>query len=756
MIIRPKPNGELRRCGDDVWRATGPDPQLLIERPRFGPRYLIVELEALDRPLDAALYLRERGGFSEEERVDFPEARRLLLALDLAEGPARRGVRLDPAEHAGTEFRLRLTALRTARGLATALRKRLARAPGLVAQLIGPAGGVARSLAASQARLRRPLIGRPGLRQNLARIWELAAIEASLDPLPVPGTPEISFLVPVYDAEPAWLDALLASFERQEPGAELILADDGSTRADTAHWLARHDAAPGLRILRARENRGIAHATNRALAVARGRWVGLVDHDDALEPHAVGRLRRTLRAHPDTLFLYTDEVIADPAMAPVSVFFKPAFDPVLLSGVNYVNHLSLYRRDRLAALGGLREGFHGSQDYELVLRYTRGLPAEAIRHLPYPAYRWRQRDASVSHSARDRATANARRALEEHFGTLVGQTHAAPALLPDLHRLRFPGARRPRVSIVIPNRDSFALIARVLEDLERHTDYRDFETIVIDNGSTDPRVPALYRRHRVRAEIRPVPFNFAAMVNRGVELATGEAILLLNNDISVIDPGWLDEMVECLAYPGTGVVGARLLFPDDRLQHAGVILGHGGLAGHWYYKAASAERGEMGRLACRNSLSAVTGACMLVTRDCWEALGGMDDARFAVAYNDVDFCARARGAGYGVIWTPFATLYHHESASRGSDLMGEKARRFRSEKAALEVLHDTGSFVDPALSPWYSRYQSHPRIVVGDRLAEARSFLGFASEPRTVPAAAPLRDARPTGDRQPMPRSARG
>ncbi len=756
MILRPRPNAELRHRGGDLWQATGPDPQLLIERPRLGPRYLLAELEALDRPLDAALYLRERGAFSEEERVDFPEARRLLLAIDLAEGPGRHGLRLDPAEHPGTRFRLRLATRRTLGGLAAGLRARLARAPGLVAQLIGPDGGFAAGLAAPPGRLRRPRIGRPGLDQTLARIWELAAIEASLDPLPAPERPEISFLVPVFDAEPAWLDTLLASVAGQEPGAELILADDGSTRADTAHWLARHDRAPGLSILRSAENRGIAHATNRALAAARGRWVGLLDHDDALEPHAVGRLRRALRDHPDTLFLYTDEVIADARMTPVSVFWKPAFDPVLLSGVNYVNHLSLYRRDRLAALGGLREGFHGSQDYELVLRYTRGLPAAAIRHLPYPAYRWRQRAESVSHAARGRATAHARAALEEHFGTLVGPTRAEPALLPDLHRLRFPEAPRPRVSIVIPNRDSFDLIARLLDDLDRRTDYPDFETIVIDNGSTDPRVPALYRRHGVRAEIRPAPFNFAAMVNRGAELATGDAILLLNNDISVIDPGWLDEMVECLAYPGTGIVGARLLFPDGRVQHAGVILGHGGLAGHWYYKAGAEERGEMGRLACRNSLSAVTGACMLVRRACWEALGGMDAARFAVAYNDVDFCARARGAGWGVAWTPFATLHHHESVSRGADLVGEKARRFQREKAALAEIHGTGELLDPALSPWYSRFQSRPRVVVGDRLPAARGFLGGAPAVATGPAAGRLRDARPAGDPRPMPRSARG
>ncbi|MEM9493074.1 MAG: glycosyltransferase family 2 protein, partial [Myxococcota bacterium] len=435
-------------------------------------------------------------------------------------------------------------------------------------------------------------------------------------------------------------------------------------------------------------------------------------------------------------------------------FWKPAFDPVLLSGVNYVNHLSVYRRDRLAALGGLREGFDGSQDYELVLRYTRGLTAEQILHLPYPAYRWRQRAESVSHSTRSVATDRARAALEEHYATLVGPTAATEAHLSDLHHLTFPNAAQPLVSIIIPNRDRFELISTLLDDLDQKTGYPQVEVIVVDNGSKDPRVHALYERmgHRLRliADIREAPFNFASMVNRGVALSRGDAVLLLNNDISVIEPNWLDEMVACLSYPGTGIVGARLLYPNDTVQHAGVVLGLGGLAGHWYYKAGREDWGEMGRLAVRNGLSAVTGACMLVTRDCWDRLGGMDAERFAVAYNDVDFCARAREAGYGVVWTPAATLYHHESASRGSDLVGEKARRFQREKAALVERHGTDRLLDPCLSPWYSRYQSRPRVVVTESLPAARSFYGFA-DGRIGP-----KDGRPFGDRQPMPKSVQG
>lgn len=743
------PNGQLYHHDGNIWEATGNDPQIQLSRHRFAARYAVVELQALDRPLDAAVYLRQDGVFSEEHRVDFPESRHLVIAIDLGEGPAIEGVRIDPAEHPG-RFRMRISRPRTRFGLARLLRSRLAETPGLTINLIGPE----RCLGPRIPSFRLATAGKAGLTETLARIWELAAIEAGREPLPAPDGVELSLLVPVHNADPEWLDTLLESVQTQAAGAELILADDGSTRPETAFWLATHDRIPGLTILRSGTNRGIAHATNRALSVSRGRWVALVDHDDALEPHAVDRIRRALAAHPETLFLYTDEVIADVDMRPVSAFWKPAFDPVLLSGVNYVNHLSVYRRDRLAALGGLRAGFDGSQDYELVLRYTRGLRRDQITHLPYPAYRWRQRAESVSHSSRDLATGRARSALEEHFSTLIGDTCAEPALLPDLHRLRFRRAERPLVSIVIPNRDCFNMIAALLDDLDRRTSYSNFEVVIVDNGSRDPRVPALYdrmaKRMRLIADIREEPFNFAAMVNRGVVQARGDCVLLLNNDVSVIDPNWLEEMVECLAYPGTGIVGARLLYPNDTLQHAGVILGLGGLAGHWYYKADRDDRGEMGRLAVRNGMTAVTGACMLVTRACWDQLGGMDAEQFAVAYNDVDLCARAREQGYGVVWTPFATLYHHESASRGADLVGERARRFQREKTALAERHGTDVYYDPCLSPWYSRFQSRPRLLVRDRLPEPRSFHGFGAD---LPAAT---GAHPSGDLQPMPRSARG
>jgi GT2 family glycosyltransferase len=302
-----------------------------------------------------------------------------------------------------------------------------------------------------------------------------------------------------------------------------------------------------------------------------------------------------------------------------------------------------------------------------------------------------------------------------------------PALAPDLHRIRFDLARPdwPKVSVVMPSRDALPLIRTALQGLAEHTDYPDMEIIVIDNGSRDPGVLDLYERHRQGAvafcaHIEPDEFNFSRSINRGIARAKGDAILLLNNDVEVLEPGWLKEMVSCLDYPRAGVVGAKLLYPDRTIQHAGVIAGLGGLAGHWFIGRDEDFPGPMGRLRVRQSLSVVTGACMLVTRACIDKVGLFDEHVFDVAYNDVDYCLRACAQGFRVVWTPFATLLHRESASRGSDEAPDKIDRFRRDQNNLKARHRTDRIEDRALNPWYSKDRSEPVPILLDRLPAAR------------------------------------
>ncbi len=360
------------------------------------------------------------------------------------------------------------------------------------------------------------------------------------------------------------------------------------------------------------------------------------------------------------------------------------------------------------------------------MRYTRELKVEQCLHLPYPAYIWRRDGASFSAKHKNPATENARRALREAYSSNVTALRVEAALGGDLHRLRFDTTERtwPLVSVLIPNRDSFDLIARIVQGLQQ-TDYPNLEIIVIDNGTRDQNVLAFYDDQRrqstpFEAIVKPEPFNFARAINRGLAAAKGELFLLLNNDVEVLEPFWLKEMVSCFDYPNVGVVGAKLLYPNRTIQHAGVIVGFGKLAGHWYLEEDENFPGPMGRLWVRQSLSAVTGACLLTSKDAIARIGLLDEDQFAIAYNDVDFCLRARAAGLRVVWTPFAALVHHESTSRGSDETPHNIDRFRREQDNLRSRHATDRYEDFAINPWYTKDRSKPEWVRLARLPEAR------------------------------------
>ncbi|HEX4044009.1 MAG TPA: glycosyltransferase family 2 protein [Xanthobacteraceae bacterium] len=677
-------------------------------------RFLVIRLEGLDGPLDPTLYFDSGGGFSEAESRALQPAEQIGCIVALHHLSDVRRIRLDPAAQPA-RFWLSVVA---------APRLRLARklAMGFLGRKMDPARATLELVDGREWGVANGGNGLPARPTSLEHHFRHVVALGSLLPMPAAREeaerPLVSLIVPIFNAPPHHLDQLLASVTAQEAVPhELILSDDGSTSGETRAWLDAHRDMPALAMVQSADNRGIAAATNAALAVARGVWVGLVDHDDALAPHALLVFAHAIARRPDARFLYTDEVIADAELRPIEYFVKPAFDPVLLSGVNYINHLCFYRRDRLQELGGLESGFQGSQDYDLLLRYLDGLSADQIVHIPYPAYLWRRHDLAYSANSRAVATENARRALARHYRRHADRITVAPALLPDLHRVCFDVDRAawPRVSVVIPNRDAFAMISSLLDGLAEATDYPALDIIVIDNGSTDARVLKLYERCKRRfADFRLCfsveDFNFSRAVNRGIAMASGDFVLLLNSDIEIVEPGWLKEMVNCFAYPATGIVGARLLYANRRIQHAGVIVGLGGLAGHWFVNEPASHPGPMGRLTVRQSFSAVTGAAMLISRACLAATGAFDEDSFAISYNDVDFCLRAKAQGFRVVWTPFATLIHHESASRGSDERPENIVRFQREQRHLRERHGTMLFEDASFSPWYSRDRSNPIV----------------------------------------------
>lgn len=707
----------------DTWRAEGDDPYFLIKFPAVRRPYIVIRLTAYEGDIEPKLYINNGRGFREKDSIAIGSGKDFLVIADVGFLGTICSLRFDPANES-CKFTMHIEALSGAKDVDRRIAEQKADNPSLSVVRVGRLPRFWKSIPAFSFGK-----GRTNVTAYMEKASDLAKniqVSGNLSD----AKPWLSIVVPVFNAPVRYLEELVTSFAGQGiSGAELILSDDGSTSSETLNWLSRQQADARVIVVLNGSNRGIASATNSGLKAARGEWIALLDHDDVIAPHGLRIIRKAIETCPEAKFFYTDELVVDEALKPVGLMLKPAYDPVLLSGVNYINHFSIYQRRRLEEIGLLRVGFEGSQDYDLLLRYLEGLSDNDVVHVPYPAYWWRRTGRTYSRTFLDKATKNARSALRERYAREGKTTDVEGTLTNTLHRVRFREDinSRPKVSIIIPNKDSSGLMAVLLDGIYNRTDYNNLEVVVIDNGSTDPATLSLYEEYANRYSsfsfnIQKAAFNFSRAINEGMERASGEHFLLLNNDIEIIDGGWLEEMVECLAYGKVGIVGAKLLYPNHHIQHAGVITGFGGLAGHWYLNKPATFGGPLNRLHLRNSMSCVTGAVMLITRECAQQIGPWDEKNFAVAYNDVDYCIRAYNAGFRIIWTPFACLIHHESVSRGSDRSGESRKRFEREKENLRRLHQTRDFLDPATNPGYSRDRSDPKILPFNSLPEPRRW----------------------------------
>jgi glycosyltransferase involved in cell wall biosynthesis len=537
-------------------------------------------------------------------------------------------------------------------------------------------------------------------------------------------TPLISVVMPAYETPIALLREAIESVRGQlYPHWELCIADDASP--DPGVWkllsgYAKSD--PRIKVVRREVNGHICAATNSALALATGEFVALMDHDDLLAERALYEVAALLERRPDADLIYSDEDKVDGAGRRFEPHAKTDWNYELLLGQNMISHLGVYRRALVDALGGLREGFEGSQDYDLALRVAERTEPSRIHHIPWVLYHWRQKGetASFSESFMARCADAARRAVAEHLAR-VGDDAVVenqPELPAWLHVRRSPPEPNPLVSVIVPTRDRAELLAMCADGVLNRTRYRNLELLIVDNDSVEPATQALFKElqaadPRVRIIPAPGPFNFSALNNQAAAEARGEILLLLNNDISMEDDRWLDELVAHAVRPNVGAVGARLLFPDGRVQHAGVILGVGDttpVAGHLGYLQAGDDRGYYGHLAMTRNVSAVTAACMALRRSVFEEVGGLDAEALPIAFNDVDLCLKIRARGYDIVWTPFAELTHHESASRGADEAGEARARFHKEIAVMrrrwgEVLDN-----DPFYGPAFDRFASDYRL----------------------------------------------
>lgn len=533
----------------------------------------------------------------------------------------------------------------------------------------------------------------------------IAALQSRADVLPV--RPLVSILMPVYNPQLEDLRRAIASVQAQiYPAWELCICDDASTDKSIRPYLEKVAGEDSrIRLVLADRNGHISIATNSALEVACGEWVAFLDQDDELRPHSLLCVMERLVQDQNVRVVYSDEDKILPNGLRFDPYFKPDFNLGLLRSHNYMCHFSIYQRAFLMDLGGLRAGFEGAQDYDLALRAADRLPRDAILHIPHILYHWRVSPGSTAagHGNKSYAFEAGRRALAEHLARngLNGAIEEAPEA-PGMYRIHWTRPRQtPMVSIIIPTRNGEALVRQCLDSLKQ-TAYPAYEVILVDNGSDDSAALALFAEREAEGEIRIVrddrPFNFSMLNNNAVHCAArGEFVLLMNNDIEIVHPSWLDEMVGAAMEPGVGCVGARLWYPDGRLQHGGVILVCG-VAGHAHKYLPRGEHGYMGRAVLAQDFVAVTAACLLVRRSIYEEVGGLDES-LAVAFNDVDFCLRVHGAGYRNHWTPYAELIHHESVSRGYENTPEKQMRFQREIDTLQSRWAALLKKDPSYNP---------------------------------------------------------
>jgi GT2 family glycosyltransferase len=449
-------------------------------------------------------------------------------------------------------------------------------------------------------------------------------------------------------------------------------------------------------VLRRPQNGGISAASNGALSLASGEFVGLLDHDDELTPDALFEVVKLLNETPDLDFIYTDEDKLSPEGRREEPFFKPDWSPDLLLSLNYITHLAVIRRHLLEEVGGFTEGLEGSQDYDLFLRISE--KTQKIGHIAKPLYSWRKIPQSTAYDSHVKPYAHSagQQALQAHLHRRGIAGEVVDGLItPYRYRVRYPINGQPLVSIIIPTKDRVELLKGCIDSIEGKTTYRNFEIIILDNQSEKPDTLAYLASSSHRVVSVPNPFNYSRINNIGVTHARGEFLLFLNNDTVVITEEWLTAMLEHAQREKVGAVGAKLLYPNQTIQHAGAVLGFRGVAGHVFWHMQDKERGYCDFPHVIRNYSAVTAACLMMKKSIFTEVGGFNEG-IQVAFNDIDLCLRIREKGYLIVYTPYATLYHLESASRKKLHPADDEEYFRKRWAS--VIHAGDPYYNPHLS----------------------------------------------------------
>ena len=499
--------------------------------------------------------------------------------------------------------------------------------------------------------------------------------------------PLLSIIMPVYNPPIDMLKEAIESIKSQIYfNWELCIADDASTDHRVKLFLEQSAKSDHrIKVTYREQNGHISKASNSALDIASGDFIVLMDNDDIIPEHALYWVAKTINQQPDAAVIYSDEDKIDEQGVRSAPYFKTDWNPYLFRSHNMVSHLGVYRRDLVESVGRFRVGFEGSQDYDLAMRCVEKVKPAQIVHIPRVLYHWRMHAGSTAMSGDEKPYAQhaGQKALDEHLAR-SGIAGHAELLDFGMYRVHYDlPANKPLVSLIIPTRNAHGLVKQCIDSIRQKTLYPNYEIILVDNGSDDPEslkyFDLLSRLTNVSVLRDDGEFNYSALNNNAVTHAKGELIGLINNDIEVINPEWLDEMVSLALQPKAGAIGARLWYPNDTLQHGGVIMGPLTLAGHAHKMLPRGHHGYFGRASLIQGMAAVTAACLVVRKSVFEEVGGLNAKELKIAFNDVDLCLKIMAAGYQNIWTPNADLYHHESATRGFEDTPEKIKRFIGE-----------------------------------------------------------------------------
>lgn len=504
--------------------------------------------------------------------------------------------------------------------------------------------------------------------------------------------PLISIILPIYNADLRFLKEAIKSVKEQYyENWELCIADDSSEDQELIQYLKILAKEEKIKLIFRKNNGHISACSNSAISLAKGEFMVLLDQDDILAANALSEIIIQLNLNRNLSLLFSAEDKIDDRDMRYEPYFKKGWNYHLLLSQNYINHLCCFNLEIVRKIGGFRIGYEGSQDYDLILRFIENIHEDSIKYIDKILYHWRAIKGSTAFNIDEKnyAVDHAIKALQEHLNRTKQVAIATNSSISHYYRVKRELTSSPLVSVLIPTRNHLLDLKTAVNSVLHNNRYQNIEIIIIDNNSDDVKIKNYFDKVSEKENIRVLrylgEFNYSAINNFAAKRCKGELILLLNNDIEAINEFWLEEMVSQILPKEVAIVGAKLIYPDNTIQHAGVELGKGGVAGHVFKNMDRNAAGDFGRIQLIQNYDAVTGACLLIKKEFYDLVGGLDEINLKVAFNDVDLCLKVGAMGKKVVYTPYAELYHHESKSRGSDLTKDNIERFNKEKEYMSL-----------------------------------------------------------------------